>query len=273
MLCTIAGLDPTHGAGIDADGRTFEAHGCLWTAIVTAETEQDERGVQAVRPADRARLLAAIRAVLGGATPPAAIKTGLLPTAEVMEVVGGALGEGPARPLVVDPVIWAGVGGRLMEERGIEALATHLAPHAQLVTPNLPEAARLLGRDPARPPPAAAAAQALLGHGWRAVLVKGGHEPQGATVVDVLATPQGLRRYVRPRVDVGPVRGTGCTLAAAIACHLAAGASLAQAVSAAGDWLNAVLQATAQTGTGHLDPHACDPASFTGSLPPLTAGE
>jgi hydroxymethylpyrimidine/phosphomethylpyrimidine kinase len=272
ILCTIAGSDPTGGAGLDADLRAFEAHGLLGVAVRSARTAQDETGVHHVVPADPRALEAELTAVLADRRP-AALKTGMLATGAVVRAVGRALDGAAPRPLVVDPVVWAGAGGRLLDEDGVGALHEALAPHATLLTPNLPEAAHLLGRpEEPRPEPRALAA-ALLERGWRAVLVKGGHAPGAGPVTDWLAEPAGLRGFARPRVPAGTVRGTGCTLSAALAARLARGEALAEAVAAAGAWLHALLQEAARRGRHHLDPGAVAPPPAPGSLPPPVAWE
>lgn len=235
MLCTIAGLDPTGGAGIAADLRTFAALGGWGTAVVTAIALQDEGGVRAVHPVAPDAVRDQLRAAL--ARYPAALKTGMLATANLLAAVADVLDAAEVPPLVVDPVLAAGAGGALLEDAALAGLAERLAPHATLLTPNLPEAARLLDRAAIAPGEERAAATALLELGWQAVLLKGGHG-QGATCIDHLVGPEGAQAFSRPRLAGPTLRGTGCTLASAIAAHLGRGMPLADAVEGAGDWLH-----------------------------------
>lgn len=237
VLCTIAGFDPTGSAGWGVDLAVFEALGCRGRAVVTAETEQGSAGVLAVEPKKPASVASELTRVLAEDAP-AALKTGMLATAGIVDAVAATLAAAAARPLVVDPVLAAGAGGALLEDAAIPALAARLGPHATLLTPNRPEAARLLGLEAIED--AEDAAQALRAAGWDAVLLKDGHGA-GPEVVDVLATASGTLRYRRPRLPGGNVRGTGCALAAAIAGWLARGTPLPEAVERAGDWLHRLI--------------------------------
>ncbi len=259
VLCAIAGLDPTGGAGIAADLRAFAAHGGWGTAVVTALTLQDERGVQALRPVEAATVAAQVGTALR--TQPAALKVGMLATLEVLEAVAGALDDAGAPPLVLDPVLAASAGGLLLEERALPALAARLAPHTTLLTPNLPEAARLLGLGAIPEGGPLEAARALRALGWQAVLLKGGHGA-GETCVDHLVEAGGEHAFSRARVPGPPLRGTGCTLSAAIAARLGAGEPLAAAVRGAGDWLHDLIVQASASGSGRLLP-----------LPPAARGQ
>ena len=255
-LCTIAGSDPTGGAGLQADLRVFAAHGGHGTAIATAITVQDRGGVREVAPMSGALVRAQADTVLGSVRP-AALKIGMLAEASILAAVADALDEFGAPPLVVDPVLTAGAGGSLLTEDAIDALRGRLARHTTLLTPNLPEAARLLGRPPIATGEEEEVTAALRAQGWSAVLLKGGHG-EGPEVVDVLDAGAGVLRFARPRIDGGPFHGTGCALSAAIAVQLGRGATLARAVEAAGDWMHALLTRAAADGSWIL-PHLAVP--------------
>lgn len=249
VLCAIAGLDPTGGAGIAADLRTFAALGGWGMAVVTAVTVQDEAGVHAVRPLAGALVADQLRRALGGN--PLALKVGMLATREVLEAVAGVFDEAGAAPLVLDPVLAAGAGGRLLEPPAVGRLVERFGPHATVVTPNLPEAAELLGLDAIPPEDALEAARALRARGWQAVLLKGGHGA-GPQSVDHLVGPDGEHCFERTRIAGPTLRGTGCTLASAIAAGLAVGEPLRSAVGLAGDWLHARIAEAQAAGHGHL---------------------
>jgi hydroxymethylpyrimidine/phosphomethylpyrimidine kinase len=229
IALTIAGSDSSGGAGIQADLKTFSAFGVYGASVLTALTAQNTRGVEAVHsvPADFVR--AQIRAVFDDLAVGAA-KTGMLATREIVLAVAEELARRPDVPLVVDPVMVSTNGDPLLEPDAVGALKSRLLPRADLLTPNLPEAAALLGTAPAASE-AEMAAQALrlLGLGCRGVLVKGGHG-MGAAAVDMLATGEGTVRLESPRIETANTHGTGCTLSAAIAALLAMGEPLEAAV-------------------------------------------
>lgn len=251
---TVAGSDSGGGAGLQADLRTFAAHGLLGCTAVTAVTAQDTRAVYRVDVLPAQAVAAQLRAALGD-LPIRAVKTGMLATAEIVRTVAAVLGEHPGLPLVVDPVLRSTSGRALLDEAGGEALARELIPRATLVTPNLPEASVLLGPGRAgavsSPREAAEALAETLGV---AVLVKGGHaqEAAGAVVEDALALPgRGVVEvFSAPRVQTRATHGTGCTLASAVAANLALGAALTDAVGAAKAYLTGALQAAAPVGAG-----------------------
>lgn len=251
-LCTIAGSDPTGGAGLQGDLRTFAAHGGHGCGVVTALTAQGPEGVrrvEVVRPElVAAQLEAAIEVVR-----PVALKTGMLATAAVLEAVAGVFDRAPPAALVVDPVLAAGAGGRLLEPSAVALLGERLAPHAVLITPNLPEAARLLGGRALPAGEEEGAGEALLAAGWKAVLLKGGHG-DGPTSVDRLFTPDGLTAFEHARLPGPPVHGTGCALAAAVTARLGRGASLVEAVGGATEYVHQALRRARRLGTWLL-PH------------------
>jgi hydroxymethylpyrimidine/phosphomethylpyrimidine kinase len=229
IALTIAGSDSSGGAGIQADLKTFSALGVYGASVITALTAQNTRGVQAVHPVPAGFVAAQLDSVLSDLGV-GAIKTGMLADAEITETVAQRLRAGPPRPLVVDPVMVATSGDVLLEPEAVGAVRAALAPLATLITPNLAEAAVLLGSGTAASEAEMRAqAQALLGLGCHAVLVKGGHGA-GAQAVDVLASASGVEVYASPRLETPHTHGTGCTLSAAIAALLAQGVGLGEAV-------------------------------------------
>ncbi|GAA0258778.1 bifunctional hydroxymethylpyrimidine kinase/phosphomethylpyrimidine kinase [Halobacterium noricense] len=240
VALTVAGTDSGGGAGVAADLKAMAARGAFGAAAVTAVTAQNTGGVDSAHPVPPGEVAAQIRAVVSD-LPVAAAKTGMLGDAECVEAVAEALPE--SLPLVVDPVVVAASGARLLDESGVEALRERLLDRATVVTPNAPEAELLTGREVATPPDALAAARDLRSAGAEAALVTGGHlDPgPGDGVVDAFAGPEGTARFERDRVDTEATHGTGCTLSAAIAAELADSASPRAAVAAAESYLDRTL--------------------------------
>jgi hydroxymethylpyrimidine/phosphomethylpyrimidine kinase len=229
IALSIAGSDSSGGAGIQADLKTFAAFGVYGASIVTALTAQSTIGVSAVEPASAGIVAAQLRVVLADLDV-AAIKTGMLANAAIIEAVADLLRAAAPRPIVVDPVLEASSGDLLLAADAIAAFKTLLLPLAGLLTPNRAEAARLLLSPPAaNEAEAVAQAQALRALGPRAVLLKGGHA-QDEEAIDVLCDAAGTHRFALPRLATSHGHGTGCTLSAAIAALLASGAPLAEAV-------------------------------------------
>jgi hydroxymethylpyrimidine/phosphomethylpyrimidine kinase len=232
IALTIAGSDSSGGAGIQADLKTFTALGVYGAAVITALTAQNTRGVTGVEPVSAAFVFAQIEAVLSDLAV-GAIKTGMLANADIVEAVARILRAAPSRPLVVDPVMVATSGDMLLAPDAVEAVKRDLMPLATLVTPNLAEAAWLLGGKMAdTEDEATEQARALLAFGCKAVLVKGGHGG-GDTAVDILCDGAGTERFERPRIDTPHTHGTGCTLSAAVAALMAQGIDLREAVGRA----------------------------------------
>ena len=248
IVLTVAGFDPTGGAGVAGDLKTFAAHGVYGAAVVTAVTAQNAGGVSRVHAIPAADVAAQLDAVLADFRPHA-VKTGMLYDPAVLEVVAERLGRlGKGVPLVVDPVLLASAGGSLARPGLLEALRDVLSPLAALVTPNLEEAAALLDR-PVPPTEADDAARALLALlRCGAVLLKGGHAAGPAT--DVLATPAGVVRLTLPRIDTPHSHGTGCALSASIAARLARGDALEDAVRGAKAYVHRALAAARALGGG-----------------------
>jgi hydroxymethylpyrimidine/phosphomethylpyrimidine kinase len=262
----VAGSDSGGGAGIQADIKTVTALGAFAATAITALTAQNTHGVHAVHavPLDFiARQIAVVLEDIGAD----AIKTGMLGNAGTIEVVADSLARHAAGvPLVLDPVMVAKGGARLLDPDALSALKRLLLPMATIITPNLPEAEALSGM--AIPDLAAMrhAAQAMLTLGVPAVLLKGGHLP-GESVVDLLVTEQGVEEFAAPRIHTRHTHGTGCTLASALAAGLAQGLSLHDAVRRARAYVRAAIASAPGYGGGHgpLD-HAVtlDPARLAG---------
>jgi hydroxymethylpyrimidine/phosphomethylpyrimidine kinase len=251
-VLSIAGSDSGGGAGIQADLKTFSALGCYGMTAITAITAQNTLGVSAIHGVPPEVLRAQIRAVLDdiGAD---AIKIGMLHSPEVVAVVAQALDDYRIPHVVLDPVMVATSGDRLMAQETVQVLVKELFHRATLITPNLDEAELLLGRPVTRAAEFEGATRDLLALGAPAVLLKGGHLDSDE-IVDVLATGNGhTQRWVSPRIASRNVHGTGCTLSSAIAAHLALGISLPQAVAESRGYVLASIAAGApvHTGAGH----------------------
>lgn len=248
-VLTIAGSDSGGGAGIQADLKAFSAMGAYGCSVITAVTAQNTRAVTAIHPIPPEIIAAQIAAVLEDIDI-AAIKIGMLGTPEVIAAVAGALADFPG-PVVLDPVMVAKSGDLLLEERAIGALRAHLIPRATLLTPNLPEAEKLVG--PGTPAQQGAALRAL---GAQAVLMKGGHA-QGGCCTDLLITASGSDSFTAPRLDTRNTHGTGCSYAAAISALLGQGMALPGAVARAHDWLHEAIRRADElsVGQGHGPVH------------------
>jgi hydroxymethylpyrimidine/phosphomethylpyrimidine kinase len=250
VALTIAGSDSSGGAGIQADLKTFSAFGVYGASVLTALTAQNTRGVQGVEPIRPEFVTMQIRSVLddldvGG------IKTGMLATGAIVSAVSAELTRRGRIPLVVDPVMVATSGDVLLAPDAIAALKAELFPLAALVTPNLPEAATLLGTAEATSEgDAIAQAKAIAAFGSRAVLVKGGHG-HGDEAVDILVIGDEVVRLAAPRVSTEHTHGTGCTLSAAITALLALGLDLREAVRRAKAYVTEALAAGRHLGVGH----------------------
>jgi hydroxymethylpyrimidine/phosphomethylpyrimidine kinase len=249
VALTIAGSDSGGGAGIQADLKTFHQFGVFGTSVVTAVTAQNTVGVRAWE-ALPARLVAQQIDALAEDLPPLAVKSGMLGSAEIVESVAAGIARHRFPHYVLDPVMVATSGDRLLEPEAEALIARRLIPLAVLVTPNLDEAAILAGEEVRSVDQMERAARALVQMGARAALVKGGHLA-GTDVVDVLVTDGAVRRFTRPRLDTTSTHGTGCTLSAGIAAGLAHGRPLEQAVSDALDFVYRAMAAAPGLGRGH----------------------
>lgn len=223
ITLSIAGTDPSGGAGIHADLKTFTARGALGTTVITALVAQNTHGVSRVYPIDDDFVADQFDSVLND-MPVDAAKSGMLGARSLVELVVARAGQGRLGHYTVDPVMIATSGHRLLEADAVDAVRANLLPVADLITPNLPEAALLLGDDvPEARSPQDMREQALrlLDKGPGAVLLKGGHAEEGE-VIDILATADGsVREFSHPRVSTANTHGTGCTLSAAITAEVA----------------------------------------------------
>jgi len=249
IALTIAGSDSGGGAGIQADLKTFEAHGVFGTSVVTAITAQNTQGVSAVHAVPTDTVRAQIDAVADDLRP-AAVKTGMLASAALIEVIVAALEEHDLGPLVVDPVMVATSGDRLLDRDAESILVGSLLPRATIVTPNLSEAAILADRPVRGVDDMEPAARAIADRGAGAVLVKGGHLDTD-TLVDLLWHDGSVRSWERPKLVTRHTHGTGCTLSSAIAARLARGHGLETAVSGALDYVHRAIAAAPGLGEGH----------------------
>lgn len=248
-VLSIAGSDSGGGAGIQADLKTISALGCYGMTALTALTAQNTQGVRSIHAVPPQMLADQIDAVLEdlGAH---AVKIGMLHSAETVHTVAQAITRHALTCVVFDPVMVATSGAVLVDASAVDVLVRELFPRATLVTPNLDEAALLVGRALHTEADMQAAADALLARGARAVLLKGGHLA-GDTVSDLLALPHGERVWMRDaRIATANTHGTGCTLSSAIACYLAQGQGLVQAVQAARQYIRGALQHGALVRTG-----------------------
>lgn len=257
IALTIAGSDSSGGAGIQADLKTFSALGVYGASAIVALTAQNTRGVTAIHDAPPDFIVAQIDAVMDDLTV-GAVKIGMVSRVETIEAIADTLVRREVRNVVVDPVMVASSGARLLAPNAIAAVRERLLPLALLVTPNLPEAAELLGCDVARDEAdMIEQAKALRGLGARAVLVKGGHG-EGAESVDILVGEDGVAgRLAAPRITTRNTHGTGCTLSSAVAAELAKGRGLVEAVSTAKSYVAAAIAAADRLdiGSGHGPVH------------------
>lgn len=248
-ILTIAGSDSGGGAGIQADLKTFHAHGCYGLSVITALTAQNTLGVTGIHAPPAEFVALQLKTVLDDIEV-AAAKTGMLFSAEIIEAVADGLREA-AFPLVVDPVCVAQSGDQLLLDSAIEAMKRRIFPRAALLTPNIPEAELFSGLKIESSKDIFAAMRALLDLGPKAVLIKGGHMLEGEMVTDWLGLPDGeVVSLPMPRVGGESRHGTGCTLAAAIASNLGLGRDLETAVRRAQEFLNAAIRESFPVGKG-----------------------
>ena len=236
---TIAGSDSGGGAGIQADLKTFAAHGVHGLSAIAALTAQHTRGVTAVSVPSVDFLRAQIDACFEDFDI-GAVKLGMLANTGVIETVADALQAHRPPFLVLDPVMVATSGAKLLEDAALDALRSHLIPLASVITPNLPEAELLLGHTVTDLAGMRAAASELLSLGAASVFLKGGHLQNDGEVVDLFADSMGIREIAHSRLRI-EAHGTGCTLASAVAANLCLGLTLTEACSAASDYVHAAL--------------------------------
>jgi len=246
---TIAGSDSGGGAGIQADLKTFAAHGVFGTSAITAVTAQNTLGVTAWQAMPADLVTAQIEAVAADFDL-RAVKVGMLATAAIVEAVSATIVELDLPDVVVDPVMVATGGDRLLEEDAIEAIKRELMPHTRVLTPNVPEAEALSGMGIASVDDMRSAARRILASGPRVVLVKGGHL-RGSESVDVVVTAHDSFELRRPRVESTSTHGTGCTLSSAIAANLALGLELQPALERAREYVDGAIRHAPGLGRGH----------------------
>jgi hydroxymethylpyrimidine/phosphomethylpyrimidine kinase len=249
---TIAGSDSGGGAGIQADLKTFAAMRVYGTCAITAVTAQNTLGVTAWEPISTDLVIAQIEAVAGD-LPPDAVKTGMLATAAIVEAVAAAIGGLDLPNLVVDPVMIAKGGDRLLRDDAVAAVKAHLLRLAEVVTPNIPEAEVLSGTSIKSVADMREAGRRIHALGARVVVVKGGHLSAEASedVIDVVVTPQETFEIRGRRISTRHTHGTGCTLASAIAAQLALGCGVEEAVREAREYLEGAIRHAPGLGAGH----------------------
>ena len=250
-VLTIAGSDSSGGAGIQADLKTFAAIGCYGMSVITALTAQNTRGVigiHAVPPSFAAQQIEAVLTDIGAD----AVKIGMLYSAELIEAVAEALKKHEARKIVLDPVMVAQSGDKLLQEDAVDAIKVHLMPLADVVTPNLPEATVLTGQTINNLKDAEKAAMHLAKHGSRSILIKGGHGAENkSTDLLLLVRKNRFVRLEAERIETRNNHGTGCTLSSAIAAYLAKGNDIEAAVQKAKTFMNQAIAAGARYQIGH----------------------
>lgn len=256
IALTIAGSDPSGGAGIQADLKAFSANGAYGAAVMSVLTAQNTKGVTGIHAPPPEFVALQIKTVMED-LPIGALKFGMLFSAEIIDAVAETLQNWPDVPIVLDPVMVSTSGHKLLQDDAVAALIDRLLPMATLVTPNLHEAALLsslpLATDEAG---IAAQAEAILEKGAKAVLIKGGHG-EGEKSVDYLFKGGDMRAFTAKRVPTQNTHGTGCTLSAAITAELAKGAALEEAVEKAKAYLTRALEAGREMkiGGGFGPPH------------------
>lgn len=251
-VLTIAGSDSGGGAGIQADLKTFSALGCYGTSAITAVTVQNTCGVSGIHSIPPSIVQDQIRAVMDDINP-AAIKIGMVHSAELGRAIAQTLQEYSRVPIVLDPVMVATSGDKLIEDSTIEILRKGLFPLARIVTPNLDEAQILSGMLITNLEQMKVAAQKIMESGCGSVLVKGGHL-KGAMLYDVFLRQDGTQRvFESPFIESKNTHGTGCTLSSAIAAHLARGMDLEEALQHSKNYIHQAIESgkEVQTGAGH----------------------
>lgn len=242
VVLSIAGYDPSSGAGVTADVKTAAAHGCYALTCITAFTVQSTAGVKHVVPLPGG-LVSATLNELSADFHISAVRIGMLGSGEVAQAVADFVDELGSVPVVLDPIVRSSSGAELLESEGLEIIRNRLLPRATVCTPNLPESAALAGMPVADLADARAAADKLHALGAGAVVITGGHLQGDA--VDLLSTPEGGSEEFRAvRIQSRSTHGTGCAFAMALACNLARGSSLRNAVAEAKDYVaRAIAQA------------------------------
>jgi hydroxymethylpyrimidine/phosphomethylpyrimidine kinase len=250
VALTIAGSDSSGGAGIQADLKTFAALGVYGASVITALTAQNTKGVSGIHLVPADFVTAQIDAVFGDLDVQA-VKIGMVAQLATIDAIAAGLTRWSPKQVVLDPVMVATSGDRLLPAEAVEALRSKLIPRASLITPNLPEAAALLDEAVASSEAAIERqGQRLLALGCRAVLIKGGHG-QGAESIDYLVNVSGTVALRAPRIATKNTHGTGCSLSSAIAAGLTKGEDMEAAVRHAKTWISAAIAAADRLDVGH----------------------
>jgi hydroxymethylpyrimidine/phosphomethylpyrimidine kinase len=254
IALTIAGSDSSAGAGIQADLKTFAAFSVYGTSAITAVTAQNTNGVSAWEPISTELVIAQIETVASD-IPPNAVKTGMLANAAIVEAVAATIEELELPNLVVDPVMVAKGGSRLLRDDAIAALVAELLPRAEVATPNIPEAEALVGFPIRTLDEMREAARRIRKLGPRVVVLKGGHLPPSESdpdsCVDVVSSAQSDFDVRGARIATRHTHGTGCTFAAAITAALALGQPVEQAIRGAREFVEGAIRSAPQIGSGH----------------------
>ena len=259
VALTIAGSDPSGGAGIQADLKTFHQFGVYGEAVITLLTAQNTRCGGRVEVLPAGLVMEQLQAVLED-IPPAATKTGALGSGEIVGALARAV-DTFHFPLVVDPVLTGKRGQVLLDSSAVTALRDDLLPRAALITPNVPEAETLAGLAIRGPEEMRRAAEILRGMGARAVLIKGGHLEANAKMLDLLLDGGEWHEFPAPRLETRHTHGTGCTYSAAITAGLACGRTLPSAVARAKQYLHEAIRTAPALGSG------CGPLNHHAPLP------
>lgn len=250
IALTIAGSDSSGGAGIQADLKSFAALGVYGASVITALTAQNTRGVTGIHQVPAEFVTAQIDAVFADLDV-GAVKIGMVADLAVIDAIAAGLRKWSPKHIVLDPVMVATSGDRLLAAEAVDALHTKLFPMASLITPNMPEAAALLNESIAESDAAIESqGKRLLAMGCPAVLIKGGHG-HGAESIDYLVRGTGVIALTAPRIDTKNTHGTGCSLSSAIAAGLAKGDDLDTAVRSAKAWVSAAIAAADRFAVGH----------------------
>lgn len=248
-VLTIAGSDSSGGAGIQADLKTFSALGCYGMSVITALTAQNTCGVRGIHSVPASFVKDQLQAVLEDVYP-GAIKIGMVHNIELIETIAAALIQYPDIPVVFDPVMIATSGDRLIEENTVKSIIERLFPLATLITPNLDEGALLADTQIETVEQMLIAGKKIMALGCNALLLKGGHL-KSPELTSILFDNHGLtKHYVSQKIDTKNTHGSGCTLSSAIACYLALGKALPDAIAAAQDYVHEAIDAGRNVITG-----------------------
>lgn len=248
VVLTIAGFDPSGGAGISADLKTFAANNCYGVAAITALTVQNTQGVSEMRPVESALLKSSIEALMADGRIKA-IKIGMLGNRANADVVKGVLDAASSIPSVLDPVVQSSSGKELLDAAGLEYVRKHLLSRVSVVTPNMMEAASLTGMKVENLEGMKAAAQKLIEMGARAVIVTGGHLDKA---IDVLWNGSGCQTFAGDKIKLDSTHGTGCTFSSAIAANLALGRQLADSIVLAKAYVTEAIRKAYPVGPGRV---------------------